>query len=54
VSDTRVIEVNMAVKCVRCKRGGATPSGYCLKCIVKNLKEGKYDHVLERYKQKPK
>lgn len=40
------ITVNMDKKCKRCGKGGATDGGYCLKCVLKNLKEGKYDHLL--------
>jgi len=45
---THTIEINMDVKCRRCKKGGATQNGYCLKCITKNITEGKYDHILKR------
>lgn len=42
------IEINMDRKCVQCRRGGATQGGLCLKCIIKNLRAGKYDHILNR------
>ncbi len=43
---THTIEINMDVKCKRCRKKGAGPGGYCLGCVVKNLYEGKYDHIL--------
>jgi hypothetical protein len=44
---THEININMDKKCVRCGKGGATQGGYCLKCIEKNLVEGKYDHIIK-------
>lgn len=43
---TNLIDINLDKKCVRCGKGGATQGGYCLKCIIKNMDEGKYDHIL--------
>jgi len=43
------IEINMGIKCKRCGEGGATPNGYCLSCISKNIKEGKYNHVIDKH-----
>jgi hypothetical protein len=43
---TTKIEIDMDTNCRRCGRPGACPSGYCLKCILKNLDEGKYDHII--------
>jgi hypothetical protein len=43
----RKIVVNMDKKCLRCHKGGATQSGYCLKCITKMIGEGKFDHILK-------
>ena len=47
------IEINMGIKCKRCGEGGATPNGYCLSCISKNIKEGKYNHIIDKYLGKP-
>ena len=44
---TATTTVNMDRPCRRCKKMGATDGGYCLKCILKNLREGKYDHILK-------
>ena len=41
------ITVDLDRRCTRCKRGGATDGGFCLKCILRNLKEGKYDHLIK-------
>jgi hypothetical protein len=45
---THLIDIDLNKKCVRCGKGGATQSGYCLECINKNLNEGKYDHLLTK------
>ena len=45
---TRIITLDLDVKCKRCGKCGATPGGYCLECVLKNMKEGKYDHVLNK------
>ena len=42
------ININMDKKCIRCGKGGAADGGYCLKCVLKNMKEGKYDHILRK------
>lgn len=41
------IVIDMDRPCRRCKKKGATGGGYCLKCIVKMLGEGKFDHILK-------
>ena len=41
------ITFHMDRPCRRCKKKGATGSGYCLKCITKMLSEGKVDHLLK-------
>jgi hypothetical protein len=41
------IEIDMDRKCAQCKKKGATQNGLCLKCITKNLKQGKYDDILK-------
>jgi len=47
----KVIHVNLDNKCKRCGKGGATQSGYCLSCILKNLEEGKYDHIFKKHRE---
>lgn len=42
------ISIDLDKKCKRCGKGGATDGGYCMACILKNLKEGKYDHILKK------
>ena len=49
---THRIDVDMDAKCKRCGKGGATQGGYCLSCVLKNLDEGKYDHILEKHRIK--
>lgn len=44
---THRIDINLDKKCARCGKGGATQSGYCLECISKGIKEGKYDDILK-------
>jgi len=41
--------VNLDKKCKRCGKGGATDGGYCMACVLKNLNEGKYDHILKQH-----
>lgn len=41
------ITIHMDQPCRRCKKKGATGSGYCLKCITKMLREGRFDHILK-------
>ena len=43
------ISVNLDKKCKRCGEGGATDGGYCMACVLKNLNEGKYDHILKKH-----
>jgi hypothetical protein len=51
---THQITIDMDKRCTQCKNGGATPSGLCLPCVSKNLKDGKYDHIIKRGKPMPK
>lgn len=48
---TVTITIDMGKKCIRCGNGGATESGYCLRCITKNMREGKYDKILKKGKR---
>lgn len=34
-----VLNINMDAKCVKCGKGGAMESGYCLKCIADKIKD---------------
>lgn len=44
-----IITIDENLKCKRCGEGGAiTESGYCLECIDKNLKEGKYAKIIKK------
>lgn len=43
-----IISIDLHKKCIRCKKPGATQSGYCLGCVAKMVKEGKFDHILKR------
>ena len=45
------IEIDEDKKCLRCGKGGAVNGNYCMACILKNLKEGKYDHILKKHKR---
>ena len=47
------IDIDMDVECKRCHKGGATQGGYCLSCVVKNLEEGKYNHILFKKQRDP-
>lgn len=43
-----VINIDMDRKCSQCGRKGAgAKNGICLGCLAKNLKAGKYDHILK-------
>lgn len=43
-----VIDVNVDKKCSRCGKGGAMPSGLCMKCAAKAIKNGELDHILHK------
>jgi hypothetical protein len=49
---THMIDINLDKKCVRCGEAGATQGGYCLKCVIKNMYEGKYDHIFKKGESK--
>ncbi len=36
--ETLTININLDKKCTRCKKGGATDGGLCLKCIGNTIK----------------
>jgi len=41
------IEIDMDRKCKRCGKGGALPTGICMRCLTKALKAGEFDHILK-------
>mgnify|MGYP001580031329 CR=1 FL=1 len=47
-----MITINMDQKCKRCKKPGAANGGYCLECILKMMKEGKFDHIFDKVRNK--
>ena len=49
-----VITVNLDAKCKRCGQGGATQNGVCMMCMVKAVKNGELDHILNKHKPKLK
>jgi hypothetical protein len=48
MSEKLIIEINLDKKCLRCKKPGALQNGYCLKCMMKMIAEGKFDHILKK------
>lgn len=46
MTDRAEITIDMDKKCKRCGKGGATQSGLCLKCVLKAIQKGKFDHIL--------
>lgn len=46
------IDINLDAKCVRCGKGGATPSGICLKCAAKAVQAGELDHIIKKHRRK--
>jgi hypothetical protein len=41
------ISIDLDVKCLDCKQGGATQSGYCLKCVGAHMKDGLIDETAQ-------
>ena len=48
MTPTPTITVDENKRCRRCGKPGATDGGYCLRCILRNLNEGRYDAILKR------
>lgn len=48
--DIPTFTVNMDEKCKQCGKKGAVNGGICMKCMTKNLKSGKYDHIIKKGK----
>ena len=45
------IHVDLDAKCKRCGKGGAVEkSGICMACIAKAIKNGEFDHIINKYK----
>jgi hypothetical protein len=42
------ISVNIDKKCTRCNKKGAAQNGLCMKCIIKAVGKGEYDHILKK------
>ena len=43
------ITIDESVNCIRCGKGGAVNGNYCMACILKNLEEGKYKKIIDKY-----
>ena len=41
------IHIDMDRNCDNCGKGGATPSGYCMACVAKQIKAGKFDNIIK-------
>lgn len=41
------IKIDLEKKCKECGEGGATPSGYCMGCVAKMIKAGKFDNIIK-------
>ena len=37
MSEPVMLSINLDAKCAECRKGGATPSGLCLKCCTKAM-----------------
>ena len=44
---SHTIEINMDVKCSRCRKRGALKNGLCLECMNKGLVRGEFDHIIK-------
>ena len=45
-----VLHIDLDAICVRCGKGGATPSGICLACFNKAIQSGELDHIIKKFK----
>ena len=43
--------IDLNKKCVRCHRDGAVNNGLCMTCISKALKNGEFDHILDKHRK---
>lgn len=39
------IHIDLEKKCKACGEGGATPSGYCMACVAKQIKAEYFDNI---------
>jgi len=45
------INVNLDTKCKRCGKGGTVnKTGICMACVAKAVKNGEFDHILNKHK----
>lgn len=49
---TATIRIDFDKKCSRCGKPGATQNGLCLSCITRAIKNGEYDHIFKRIREK--
>jgi len=47
----RTITIDLDKKCRQCGRKGAADNGICMTCLLKNMRAGKYDHLIERMRK---
>jgi len=48
-----IIHVNLDAKCKRCGKDGVVEdSGICMACVAKAVKNGEFDHTINKYKPK--
>lgn len=47
MSDRVEITIDMDKKCKWCGKRGAMPSGICLRCVEKGIRQGKFDHIFK-------
>ncbi len=46
------IKIDLDAKCKRCHKGGATQNGLCMTCIAKAMKNGEFDHLLDKCRKR--
>jgi hypothetical protein len=45
-----VVRIDMNAPCPRCHKKGSVNGGMCLRCMLKALRAGEFDHVIQRAK----
>jgi hypothetical protein len=50
---THEINIDANRTCKRCGKGWATPSGLCLDCVAKMIKNGEFDHIIKPHPVHP-
>ena len=43
--------INLDQRCTRCHKKGAAKNGLCMSCISKALKNGEFDHILDKQRK---